>query len=446
MSPALLLSSLLLLGGAELHDHRRGSIVLDTDLDIEAREEVFALAAESVRKAGEMLTSLGMTKKSDQELKLRVYAHESDFEEWQRRVQNWKTATEPLAFYQEDDRLVVATWKNGASDARSELRGECARVTLLQWAKNPPNWFEEGFVAYFEGFVADELGDVIDTVHAQHLDAMRRAMRAESFCPLFELMDLQDIDFFGYAGAKKLPWSRGTLIAESWSLVFFLLQCKDPESAKFRGMVVEWLETGRWNQAAFRTTLAQIEPRWRAFVASDDQLLFGRTVRSGWDAFRRGDFKNARAKASSALGIDDRCRSARRLLARATYAEGDFDTSASAYQHLLEDVDHDLDALLGAADALLAAAKKSQDAKTAEAALAAGRRAATNAPVHLQYLGLLRAIEAAEVLNDTRRALDLVRECQRSKGVPRETQNLLIDKETKLVRRSIGRERKGDGG
>ncbi len=119
MSAAFLLASALLFGGAELHEHQRGLIKLDTDLDTDSREDVFALATESVRKAGEMLTALGMTKKSDQDLRLRVYSHEADFEEWQRRVQNWKTATEPLAFYQEDDRLVVSAWKNGAADARA---------------------------------------------------------------------------------------------------------------------------------------------------------------------------------------------------------------------------------------------------------------------------------------------------------------------------------------
>lgn len=446
MSAAFLLASALLFGGAELHEHQRGLIKLDTDLDTDSREDVFALATESVRKAGEMLTALGMTKKSDQDLRLRVYSHEADFEEWQRRVQNWKTATEPLAFYQEDDRIVVSAWKNGAADARAELRGECARVTLLNWAKNPPNWFEEGFVAYFEGFVADELGDVIDTVHAQHLDAMRRAFQTEHYCPLFELMDLQDVDYFGYAGAKKLPWSRGTLTAESWSLVFFLLQTHDPEMTRFRKMVVEWLETGRWSQAAFRTALVPVEKKWRESIASDDQLLFGRTVKSGWEALKAGQFANARAKASSALAIDDRCRSARRVLARAAFGEGDFDTAASAYGHLIDDVATDQDALLGAADSLLASARKTQDAKTAEKALAAGRRAANALPEQLRYLGLLRAIDAAELTNDTKLALDLVRECQRSKGVPRETQNFLLEKETTLVKRSIGREKKSAGG
>src|SRR5690606_24194425 len=128
----------------------------------------------------------------------------------------------PWSYYNPRDREVVATWAGGLEETRSRLRRQVARQELLQHAKSPPRWVEEGFAGVVEGLAQDPFGDVLDSVNVERLDVVARAIERDEVCPLFELMDLQDVEYYGVGGAQTSPWPRTVLHAQSWGLLFFL--------------------------------------------------------------------------------------------------------------------------------------------------------------------------------------------------------------------------------
>ncbi|MFH0944472.1 MAG: hypothetical protein V2A76_04670 [Planctomycetota bacterium] len=441
MNPSLLLFGLLALATQDrMVSEQHAGFELKTDLDGAQKEEVLAVAERTLAGARELLERLGVRRKGGLSLVLTIFSHEADYEDHRRRTHDQNTfVSSSVSYLDESGGEIAAAWQDGSLTATGQLRRQVARHVLREHAPDAPIWFEEGFAGYFEGLQIDPYGGTMDLVNEELLSTVRDALRNSSYCPLFDLMDLQHVEFYGLAGARKSDWPRATLYAESWSLLFYLLSADDPDAAQFLNLVVRRLSSGRWSQTLHRQLLKELEPRWIEFLQADSFREVGELVRSAWVRLEQGEYFAARMDAAKALELDRGHRSARRVLARAAYGEEDYVTAANLFQGLVDDDPNDLDALLCSARALLMLAGRSGDRQQTLEAISAGVTASRAAPIGKQHLGLLIAVEGAEQMQDLKQALELVRDILRLRGVPSEVRARVTELEQALIKRSIGR-------
>jgi tetratricopeptide (TPR) repeat protein len=440
MLSAVLCATLLLAPADKLVTTTSAGITLASDTSAGQRETILAVAAAAVATSTARCEDIGLQRKSDQSLRLRVFAHESDYDDWRRRTRDQNTKVSPLSFYDDFNREVVAAWQAGSDAARAQLRRQVARFVFLQFARNPSNWFEEGFAGYFQGIDTDAYGDAIDRIDADMLKQIREAIERDRICPLEELLDLQDIEFYGLAGAKQSPWPRAVLYAQSWSLVYWMLESNEDVAKRLLAFEVERSTTGRWDQARGKQLVAEVEPAWRAFVQRDDLTGFGGLVRDAWAAFGKGEVEDARWLATKALDLDESCRSSLRVLGKSAFAQGDSDVAEHCFSELLRGRADDADAALGLAQALSQRfALEPQDAQLLKAVIDAGTRAAELAPLGSGHRGYAIAADAAELAGSFDEALRLVRLAQKARGIGADELKALRDRERSLIKKSIGK-------
>lgn len=436
----ILLATSLPLDTPDLVREQRGALELHSDLEKESRDEVAALVGQTVRATEQLLTGLSLRRKNRQSLVLRVFAQEADFQDLRRRTRDRNTyVVDTLSFLNDAGDEIGCAWQAGSERARGQLRRQVARHVLRQFAGDPPIWFEEGLAGYFEGLRLDRFGDVVDPVNADRLTDVRKALAASAVCPLFELMDLQHIEFYGLAGARNSPWPRATLYAQSWAFLFFLLHSEDAATLRFRRLVAGRLATGRWDQSRYRKLLVELEPLWIEFIEEGGFEARGELLRQGWEYLEEGQTFAARMTAARVLERDEGSRSARRLLAWGAFRDEEYDIAIRQFERLVEDRYDDLDALLGSAYSAIAWARLEQGPERARQALEAGRRASERAPDGHRHEGLLIAADAAELMDDPKQALRQVREILRLKGVPEEVRSEVREREQRLIKQSIGR-------
>ena len=429
----------LLAGSPSLESVQRGDVTLLTDVAPDSRDAVFDEARFARRVAGRLISRLELKRKSRDDLRLRVFAREAGYEDWKRRTADHETQVSTRSFYDAAKREVVSSWSDGGDDARAQLRRQVARQTLLQYAKNPPNWLEEGFAGYVEGATPDPFGDVLGLINAPRLEVLRRALERDAVCPLFELMDRQDIDFYGLAGASESPWPRSVLYAQSWSLFFYLIESGDPGVEEFLERVARRAESGRWDQDAYRDALADMDASWRATLLDTELAGRGDALRNAWTALYEDDPIAAQADAAAALRRNPESRSARRVLARARFAVGEFEESGALFEALASERDDDDDAALSWAISRLRLAEETQSRADALRAAETAERVADRCHIASKPAALVAAAEAAELAGDVKEALRHVRRALRLRGVSKETTRSLKDHEERLVRRAIGR-------
>lgn len=440
MLSAALLTFALLTTADRLVTSSQGGMTLSSDASPNQREQIFDVAAAATRMATARAEAIGLQRKSDQSLRLRVFAHESDYDDWRRRTRDQNTKVSPLSFYDDVDREVVAAWQAGSDAARAQMRRQVARFVLLQFAKNPSNWFEEGFAGYFQGFHTDAFGDGVDRVDAEMLKSIREALERDRICPLYELLDLQDIEFYGLAGAKQSPWPRSVLYAQSWSLVFWMFESQDDVAKRMLAFEVERSTTGRWDQAQAKKLLTEAEPAWRAFLEREDLSGIGGLVRDAWTALGKGNAEDARWLATKALDLDETCRSALRVLGKATLAQDDFDVAEHCFSELLRERADDYDAAFGLARAQRAQfALEPQDGALLAVVIASATRASELAPLGRAHEGYVLAADAAEAAGSIDEALRLVRLALKTRGLATDVTSTLRDRERTLIKKSIGK-------
>src|SRR5262245_47463102 len=195
-----------------LEEFVRGDIEVKTDLAKAEMDEVFTLIETTRAATVAFLERLDVSRKSTQSLRIRLYAHEADYEDFRRRTFEQRTDIHQLSLYNDQDRTIGAAWVGGSDKARGELRGQVARQMLLNYGKNPPPWLREAVFALLEGLETDGYGDAVDLLNRGQLATIRGAIEREELCPLYELMDLRDPQFYGIAGApNNSKWPRQVL-------------------------------------------------------------------------------------------------------------------------------------------------------------------------------------------------------------------------------------------
>ncbi len=435
MLEAALCTLFLLQSSADFEETERHGISLKSDVDDADRDALFDLAAAPRVAAVELLDRLEIHRHAERRLRLRIFADEAGFEDYRRRTRDSFTNVDTLSFYNDRDHEVVCAWRNGIDEAKAQVRRQCARHVLLDHGQNPPLWFLEGFAAYFEGWHSDPFGDPMHFQNEARLSVIRQALEREVTCPLFELMDMQAVQYYGLWGAESSKWSRSTLYAQSWSLFDYLLHAPDPDDQEVLRKVAERVDTGRWDQGWFEQRLAALEPRWREFVADDAaQRRVADLVSAAWDSLYDDDPHRGLGFAAAALELAPDLLSARRAYARALFGTGEFAAAGDAFEDYSTRRPGDYDALLSAAVCRLRLVEETGGRDDAERAIASARRAAGSAARDDRARALSVGADAADAISDTKLALRLVREALKVKGISGDLRVTLRQREASLVK------------
>lgn len=440
MLAASLMLACSLAAGESLREYVRDEIEIKTDLKGHELDDAFATASIAREAAFEFFASLDVKKKSSQSVRIRLFAHAADYEDYRRRTFDQRNDIRSMSHYDDSDRIIAAAWEGGQPRSRGELRGQVGRQVLGNHSKNAPPWLREAVFGWLEGLETDRFGDPIDYLNRNRLADMRRVVETGAYCPLYELMDLREPQFYGVAGApQNSPWPRETLYAESWSILYFLWSSKEPSDQKLMKAVAERLDTGRWSQAAHEKSLKEMEPRWKSFLAQDLAGSAGDLRRQAWEAFERGDPRLARDLAADAVRLDEESISGHRVLAHAAFGAGDWSTSIRSFDAIKKRRPSDGDAAVGMARALLSRGKEKRDHVDFDDAITAATGAAPQLPAKDRVLAYEIAAEAAEAKDDAKGALKWVREARRQKGLSSEHDMKLALWEERLVQAAIGK-------
>jgi len=419
----------------DMVDDDRGPVKLKTDLGRAERDRVHDLTAETRDRVAEILERLDVRRKSKGATRMRVYATRDGFEQRKRKTtpvdMHWASA-----FFDPSNNEVVLWWAGGGASGRETLRHEVTHQIVAEVVKNAPIWFNEGLASYVGAMELDRYGDPIVLVSEKKLKRMRWAFKQNKHAPLYDLMDMQWLEFYGKQGTKKLQWDRTTMYAQSWSLVFFLLHATSEEDKEFAEKVAERIDTGRWKQTAFKKTLGKLEPRWRSFVDREDLIKADKASRAAHKAWSANDAARAIEKAKETLAIDPDRRSVARILGEASVASGAPAEAIPVFRELLKQGESE-SLCMGMARALIAVSKSINDSELAKEARAAAMRASELAPNQRAYDALALAADACELMGDTKGALHCVREALKEKALPAAKRKPLRDRERLLVKRSI---------
>src|SRR5262245_15027379 len=114
----------------QLDEFVRGDVELKTDVAKADVEEVFSVIETTRTAALVFFERLEVRKKSSQSLRIRLFAHEADYEDFRRRTFDQRNDIHSLSFYNDQDRTVAAAWVGGSDRARGELRGQVGRQML----------------------------------------------------------------------------------------------------------------------------------------------------------------------------------------------------------------------------------------------------------------------------------------------------------------------------
>lgn len=421
-------------------EHKRDDIEIKTDLEGSALDAAFTEVITARDAATHLFATLEVRKKSTQSLRIRLFANSADYDDFRRRTYDQQNDIHSMSFYNGQDRTIASAWEGGQPRARGELRGQVGRQVLFNHSKNPAPWLREAIFGWTEGLETDRFGDPIDFMNRERLADMRRVVESGAYCPLYELMDMREPQFYGLAGApNNSPYPRETLYAESWSILYFLWQSKEPADIKLLAAVGERLDSGRWSQAAYQKALEELEPRWKTFVSGSLAGSPGDLRRSAWNALDRGDAREARDLAAEAVRLDDSNISGHRALAHASLAAGDWGAAIKSFAEIRKRRAADTDAAIGHARALLSRGKEKHDRVDFDDAIAAATTAAPLLPVKQRHLAYEVAAEACEAKDDAKSALKYVREARKQKGLSFEHDKQLAEWEERLLKAAISK-------
>lgn len=443
IASGLLVLGLLALrpGGDEpLREDQRGSVQVKSDLPPEQVAEVHALAAGTRHEVEELLERLGIERKSKGLTRLRVYATPEGFEKRKLRTvdvhSHWAAAYFDLASNE-----VVTCWRDGSAGGRSTLRHEITHQILHEYVKNPPIWFNEGLATYIGNIQRDDSGDPLATVNRGHIQEVQRALQQERTCPLEELLELGSIEFYGREGTKELPWDRGILYAQSWSLVYFLIEVAEGEDGEIAREIFERMDSGRFRPARFRKRLPELEENWKRFLDDDTRLERDRLTRKAHELLREQKWPEALEAATAVLAQDSTRRAARRVAAEASLGLAEHDAAITHMTELLAQRPEDPPTQMRLAELHLAKAEVRQDPVAAGKAVELAIDVAEQLPASEVYPVYLFASKAAEYQGDLSAALEHLRAALGLRNVPGELRRELKRRENDLMRRAAGTKR-----
>ena len=185
----------------------------------------------------EFYDELGLDKKNDNILKIRLFDSYDAYEEYYKRGGGGLGGT-PLAYFSPSLNSIVMYRDDKDVALRAVVFHECSHQFMNRYTYDAPKWLNEGMAEYFEGWTVDP-GDGYDRrPHLYDLSLVKRAIQNDNYLDPKELVEMPAKTFNDFR--KKYTKLHGYLhYATSWSLVYHCLNSEHPGD---RELLVDYLE------------------------------------------------------------------------------------------------------------------------------------------------------------------------------------------------------------
>ncbi len=223
---------------------------------------------------------LGLKKKNDNTLKLRVFNTYDEYEEYYRRSGSGLGGT-PLAYFSPSLNSIVMYRDDEDVALRAVVFHECSHQFLNRYTYDAPKWLNEGLAEYFEGWKVTPGVSGERRPHLYDLTLVKKALKTGNYLTPRVMTQMSSEAFNNFS--EQHPNLHSYLhYATSWGIVYHCLQSGNEGD---RAMLVRYLEdlTKRGSRAKFevedwgdftkrwKQTIEQLEPT--AVDATDHFLL-----------------------------------------------------------------------------------------------------------------------------------------------------------------------------
>lgn len=169
----------------------------------------------------EFYDELGLKKKNDNTLKIRLFATYDEYEEYYNRGGGGLGGT-PLAYFSRSLNSIVMYSDEEDVALRAVVFHEASHQYLNRYTYDAPKWINEGLAEYFEGWKVPEEGAAIRRAHLYDVALVQQALKSGEYLDPRKLVEMSRSDFNDFA--KNNDNLHGYLhYATAWSLVYYCL-------------------------------------------------------------------------------------------------------------------------------------------------------------------------------------------------------------------------------
>ncbi len=298
-----LLLPLTVLGGMKTYRSKEANIKSNAP-----SAEVKALGKRIDRYCGlfeEFYDELGLKKKSNNTLKLRLFATYDEYEDFYRRSGAGLGGT-PLAFFSPSLNSIVMYSDEADVALRAVVFHESSHQFLNRYTSDAPKWANEGLAEFFEGWKVPDNGEPpTRRPHLYDLKLVQQALRKDEYLDPAELVGMSAQTFIDFA--KEYPDLHSYLhYATSWSLVYYgLMTSHEEDGERMLGYYRDLREKGPSAKFVVDDWTAFTE-RWKAYILGLDpkpqDAVDHFLVASGYRASR--EWVQAAGSFATALDLD----------------------------------------------------------------------------------------------------------------------------------------------
>ncbi|MAB78102.1 MAG: hypothetical protein CMJ89_02005 [Planctomycetes bacterium] len=233
----------------------------------------------------EFYDEIGLDKKNDNTLKLRVFNTYDEYEEYYKRSGAGLGGT-PLAYFSRSLNSIVMYRDDEDVALRAVVFHECSHQFLNRYTYDAPKWLNEGLAEYFEGWKVTHGVSGERRPHLYDLTLVQKALETGEFLEPRQMIEMDAETFVDFQ--ENYPDLHGYLhYATSWSIVYHCLHSEGED----RELLVRYLEdlTKKGASAKFEVEdWSGFTKRWKDTVLglkptaldATDHFLLGSGARS----------------------------------------------------------------------------------------------------------------------------------------------------------------------
>lgn len=169
----------------------------------------------------EFYDEVGLKKKNDNTLKIRLFATYDEYEEYYKRGGAGLGGT-PLAYFSPSLNSIVMYSDEEDVALRAVVFHEASHQYLNRYTYDAPKWINEGLAEYFEGWKVPEKGPATRRAHLYDVALVQKAIKDDKYLEPRKLIEMGASDFNDFAKNNRDLHSY-MHYATSWSLVYYCL-------------------------------------------------------------------------------------------------------------------------------------------------------------------------------------------------------------------------------